>query len=274
MTDPALDPVVTPPVSPTGMPMASVTPPPAAAAGTRRLRWQVARARSVRAETAAASRLVLEVPGWAGHLPGQHLDVRLTAPDGYHAQRSYSIASAPEHPDVELVVETLPGGEVSPYLTGELRAGDELEVRGPVGGWFVWHTALGGPLQMIAGGSGVVPFLAMLEHRRAAGSNVTARLLYSARTLPAVIARDRLEASGAEVTLALTRAAPPGWAGPTGRSDQRLLGEHVLPPDAGPQVFVCGPTGFVEAVAGALTDLGHPPGRVKTERFGASGGTP
>ncbi|MDQ3714760.1 MAG: ferredoxin reductase [Actinomycetota bacterium] len=247
---------------------------PSASGRTGRLLWTVARVRSVQAETPRASRLVLEVPGWAGHLPGQHLDVRLSAPNGYQAQRSYSIASAPEQSHVELIVETLPDGEVSPYLTGELRAGDDLEVRGPVGGWFVWHTALGGPLQLIAGGSGVVPFLAMLEHRRATGSSVTARLLYSARTLTDVIATDRLDATGAAVTLVLTRQAPADWGGPTGRVDAQLLREHVLPPDAAPQVFVCGPTGFVEAVASVLTELGHPPGRVKTERFGDSGGAP
>ena len=238
-----------------------------------RLVWTVARVLLVRAETARASRLVLDVPGWVGHLPGQHLDVRLTAPDGYRAQRSYSIASAPERSSVELVVETLRDGEVSPYLTGELRSGDEIEVRGPVGGWFVWHTSLGGPLQMIAGGSGVVPFLAMLEHRAATRSTVPARLLYSARTLPDVIAADRLDASGAQVTLVLTRQAPDGWTGPTGRVDARVLREHVLPPEADPQVFVCGSTGFVEAIAGALVELGHPPERVKTERFGDSGGS-
>lgn len=248
---------------------------PAAGPAERRgrLPWTVARVLHVRAETARASRLVLDVPGWVGHLPGQHLDVRLSAPDGYRAQRSYSIASAPERPHVELVVETLLDGEVSPYLTGELRAGDELEVRGPVGSWFVWHTRLGGPLQLIAGGSGVVPFLAMLEHRAAARSTVPTRLLYSARTLPDVIAADRLDASGARVTLVLTRAAPDGWSGPTGRVDAQVLREHVLPPEADPRVFVCGPTGFVEAVADALVELGHPPALVKTERFGDSGGS-
>ncbi len=237
-----------------------------------RLQWTLSRVRSVEPETERASRLVLDVPGWTGHRPGQHLDVRLTAPDGYRAQRSYSIASAPEHPSVDLVVETLPDGEVSPYLTGELRAGDELEVRGPVGGWFVWDTSLGGPLQLIAGGSGGVPFLAMLEHRETAGSSVPARLLYSARTLPDVIGAERLAATSAEVVLVLTRQAPDGWTGPTGRVDEQLLREHVLPAEAEPQVFVCGPTGFVEAVADALLALGHPPERVKTERFGSSGG--
>ena len=239
-----------------------------------RLAWTTAAVRDVRPETARASRLVLDVPGWAGHLPGQHLDVRLTAPDGYRAQRSYSIASAPEQPHVELVVEALPDGEVSPYLARELRAGDDLEVRGPLGGWFLWHTGLGGPLQLVAGGSGVVPFLSMLEHRAATGSTVPARLLYSARTLPDVIGADRLRAVDAEVTLVLTREVPAGWRGPTGRVDLPLLSRHVLPAGAGAQVFVCGPTGFVEAVADGLTELGHPPGLVKTERFGTGGGAP
>ena len=246
----------------------------AARAPRTSLRWTLARVRRIERETARASRLVLEVPGWSGHLPGQHLDVRLTAPDGYRAQRSYSVASAPEQPSVELVVEELDGGEVSPYLVHDLRAGDELEVRGPVGRWFVWHTSLGGPLQLVAGGSGVVPFLGMLEHRRNAGGDEPARLLYSARALPDVIGAERLSATGAEVTLVLTRQAPEGWRGPTGRVDRQLLAEHVLPVEARPHVFVCGPTGFVEVVADALLALGHPPERVKTERFGAGRGAP
>jgi ferredoxin-NADP reductase len=233
----------------------------------------VARVRRVHVESARASRLVLEVPGWAGHLPGQHVDVRLTAPDGYRAQRSYSIASGPERPDVELVVERLPDGEVSPYLTRELRVGDELEVRGPVGGWFVWHTSRGGPLQLVAGGSGVVPFLAMLEHHAAAGSGVSARLLYSVRSLADVLGADLLGKTEAEVTLTLTGRAPADWRGSTGRLDTALLRGHVLRPEEGPQVFICGPTRFVEAIAGALLALGHPPERIKTERFGAGGGT-
>jgi ferredoxin-NADP reductase len=240
-----------------------------------RIRWQLARVISVRAETPRASRIRLRPPDWPGHLPGQHLDIRLTAGDGYTAMRSYSIASAPEADDVDLVVETLPDGEVSPYLTGELRAGDELEIRGPVGGWFVWHTGIGGPLQMVAGGSGVVPFLAMIQHHRSAGSEAPARLLYSARTLDDVIARERLLAVDPPigVRLALTRTAPPGWTGITGRIDRDVLAEQV-PADGDPLVMICGPTGFVEAVSSALIALGHPPERLKTERFGASGGTP
>jgi ferredoxin-NADP reductase len=231
---------------------------------------------AVRPETTRAKRLVLELPDWPGHLPGQHVDVRLTAPDGYSAQRSYSIASGPENPHVELVVEALPDGEVSSYLTEELRAGDELEVRGPVGGYFVWHAGLGGPLQLIAGGSGVVPLLAMLEHHRAVRSDVPVRLLYSSRSVEDVIARDRLNEPdpGVLVTLALTRDVPMGWTGISGRVTGVALQQHALAPDTSPSVFVCGPTGFVEAVATALIDLGHPPDRLKTERFGASGGNP
>jgi ferredoxin-NADP reductase len=222
-----------------------------------------------------ATRIVLDPPAWPGHTPGQHLDVRLTAPDGYTAQRSYSIASAPEARYVELIVDRLPDGEVSPYLTSELRPGDDLEVRGPFGGWFVWHVGLGGPVQLIAGGSGVVPFLAMLDHHRAAGSDVPVRLLYSARTLDDVVCRERLAEPGGDVRvdLALTRDAPPGWTGETGRVDRAALRRLAYPPDAGPQVFVCGPTGFVDAIASAMIDLGHPSDKIKTERFGATGGT-
>ena len=243
-----------------------------------RIRWQLAEVVEVRPETPRASRIRLRPPDWPGHRPGQHLDVRLTAPDGYTAQRSYSIASAPEAAGrdgiVELVVETLPDGEVSPYLTRELRPGDELEIRGPIGGWFVWTADLGGPLRLIAGGSGVVPFLAVLDHHREAGSDAEVGLLYSARTLPDVIARDRLldVMPPVVVALALTRQAPPDWRGLTGRIDAAVLRDHVAP--AGdPLVMVCGPTSFVEAVSTHLIAQGHDPRRLKTERFGASGGT-
>jgi ferredoxin-NADP reductase len=241
----------------------------------RGLSWLSAPVLQVQRETARASRIVLDPHAWPGHLPGQHLDVRLTAPDGYIAQRSYSIASAPEGPYVELIVDRLPDGEVSPYLTQELRPGDDLEIRGPFGGWFVWHVGLGGPVQLVAGGSGVVPFLAMLDHHRAAGSEVSVRLLYSARTLGEVIRRERLaEPSGdVRVDLALTREAPPDWKGETGRVDRAVLSRLAFPPDAEPKVFVCGPTGFVDAVASAMIDLGHPSEKIKTERFGATGGT-
>ena len=229
----------------------------------------------VQPETPRASRIVLDPPAWPGHQPGQHLDVRLTAPDGYTAQRSYSIASAPESPHVELIVDRLPDGEVSPYLTEVLRPGDDLEIRGPFGGWFVWHVGLGGPVQLVAGGSGVVPFLAMLDHHRAADSTVPVRLLYSVRSLAEVPRSERLEEPHRDVRvdLALTRDAPPGWTGPTGRVDSAALSRLAFPPAAQPQVFVCGPTGFVDAVASAMIELGHPSEMIKTERFGATGGT-
>ena len=237
--------------------------------------WHDAPVLEVERETARASRLVLDPPAWPGHRPGQHLDVRLTAPDGYTAQRSYSIASAPEAPYVELIVDCLPDGEVSPYLTQELRPGDDLEIRGPFGGWFVWHVGLGGPVQLVAGGSGLVPFLAMLDHHRAVRSDVPVRLLYSARSLDEVIRRERLaELDGnVRVDLALTREAPPGWTGETGRVDRTVLSRLTFPPEAQPQVFVCGPTGFVDAVASAMIELGHSSEKIKTERFGATGGT-
>ena len=176
---------------------------------------------------------------------------------------------------MELIVDRLPDGEVSPYLTQELRPGDDLEVRGPFGGWFVWHVGLGGPLQLVAGGSGVVPFLAMLDHHRAAGSGVPVRLLYSARSLAEVFRRERLAEPDRDVRvdLALTRDAPPGWTGETGRVDGAVLSRLTFPPEAEPQVFVCGPTGFVDAIASAMIELGHPSEKIKTERFGATGGT-
>lgn len=224
-----------------------------------------------RPETPTSSRISLRVDGWDGHLPGQHVDVRLTAPDGYQAQRSYSIASAPEAATVDLVVQRLDDGEVSPYLTEVLRRDDLLELRGPIGGHFVWHAALGGPLQLIAGGSGVAPFLAMLDHRAAAAPDVPARLLYSVRTPDDLIGRDRLDryrAAGVAVDVTVTRTAPPEWDGRTGRVTPALLEEVVWPPGEAPRVFVCGPTSFVEAVADALVAAGHDPRRVKTERFG------
>lgn len=237
----------------------------------RRLTWQLGTVVGQQAETPRIRRIALDLAPWEGHLPGQHVDVRLTAEDGYQAQRSYSIASAPESDTVDLVVERLDDGEVSPYLTDEVRVGDQLELRGPIGGYFVWHRDLGGPLQLIAGGSGVAPFLAMLDHHAAAASDVPARLLYSARALEDVIALDRLHeraAGGVGVTITLTRSQPPGWTGLAGRVTRELLSETVWPPGERPQVFVCGPTGFVEAVADSLVELGHPPHAVKTERFG------
>jgi ferredoxin-NADP reductase len=221
--------------------------------------------------------LVLDVPGWTGHRAGQHLDVRLTAEDGYRAQRSYSIASAPEEAAVAITVERLEDGEVSPYLVGELREGDELELRGPIGGYFVWEADLGGPLLLVAGGSGIVPLMAMLRHRAASGSDAPARLLYSARSYDDVIYRDELEelaarGDGLEVFQTLTRSQPPGWSGYGRRIDDGLLREAAWPADERPRVFVCGPTSFVEAAAAGLVRLGYAPETVRTERFGATGG--
>ena len=223
-------------------------------------------------ETPRVRSIVLDPPEWRGHVAGQHVDVRLTAEDGYQAQRSYSIASAPEDEHQLLTVERLDDGEVSPYLVDELRPGDELELRGPIGGYFVWEASTGGPLLLLAGGSGVVPLRAMLRHRAAAGSSVPARLLYSARSLDEVIYRDELERLGADVRLTLTRAQPEGWTGYGRRIDADLLAEVAWPPEESPLVYVCGPTAFVEVAASALVALGHDAGRIKTERFGATGG--
>jgi ferredoxin-NADP reductase len=241
----------------------------ARAAVRRRLSWQLAEVVAVRHETPRASRLALQPPDWAGHVPGQHVDIRLTAPDGYTAQRSYSIASPPERPGVELVVERLADGEVSPYLTDELRPGDQVELRGPIGGYFVWPNPVEAPVQLVAGGSGVVPFLGMVARAGTAGKPV--QLLYSVRNADDVIGRAELESSGAAVTFAYTRAAPPGWTGLTGRVDTAVLAAHTVAAQARPHLLVCGPTGFVEAVTGWLTALGHEPGRIRAERFGGMG---
>jgi ferredoxin-NADP reductase len=231
---------------------------------------------AVREETPWSVTLVLDVPGWSGHRAGQHLDVRLTAEDGYRAERSYSIASAPEGTTVELTVERIDDGEVSPYLAGELRARDLLEVRGPIGGYFVWEPEQGGPLELVAGGSGVVPLMAMLLHRAATGARVPARLLLSARTPERIIYRaelDRLAAADdqLEVVYTVTRGAPAGWTGFTRRIDGGMLTEVGWGPAERPLVYVCGPTALVEAAARDLVGLGHPPGRVRTERFGPTG---
>ena len=217
--------------------------------------------------------LVLDVPDWPGHVAGQHLDVRLTAADGYRAEREYSIATAPGEP-VAITIERLDDGEVSPYLTEELRAGDDLELRGPVGGYFVWSPEDGGPLLLVAGGSGIVPLRAMLRHRLRSGSDVAVRVLYSSRSIDDVIYRHELDqsADGVEVIYTLTRERPPGWDGYARRVDAALLDEVAWPVDENPRVFVCGPTSFVETVASGLVALGYPPQHVKTERFGATGG--
>jgi ferredoxin-NADP reductase len=233
------------------------------------LTWRVATVTRVVDETPRVRTLELEVPGWPGHLAGQHVDVRLTAEDGYRAERAYSLASAPgETPAI--TVERLEDGEVSPYLTGDVRRGDAFEVRGPIGGYFIWRPDDGGPLFLAAGGSGVAPMRAILRHRRNRGSAVRARLLYSSRTLEDVIFRVELERE--EVVHTLTRAQPPGWAGYARRVDADLLREVAWPAEEKPLAFVCGPTSFVESVAAALVGLGYAPERIKTERFGATGG--
>jgi ferredoxin-NADP reductase len=227
-------------------------------------------------ETARVSSLVLDLPSWRGHRAGQHVDVRLTAPDGYQAQRSYSIASAPEDERLMLTVERLDEGEVSPYLVDELRPGDELELRGPIGGYFVWEESLGGPLVLIAGGSGVVPLRSMVRHWAVGSRTVPVRLVYSSRSLEEVIYREELLGYGSryenvDVRLALTREWPEDFTGHTGRIDPALLAQAAGPADEQPRVYVCGPNGFVEAAAGWLVGLGHAPDRIRTERFGPTG---
>jgi ferredoxin-NADP reductase len=238
----------------------------------RRLTWQTATAGSVTDETPTVRTIALDVPGWPGHRAGQHVDVRLTADDGYQAERAYSIASAPGE-SLAITVERLDDGEVSPYLTEELQPGDLLEVRGPIGGYFVWEPAFGGPLMLLAGGSGVVPLRAMLRCRALAGSSVPTRLLYSSRSWQDVIYRSELDdaADGVEVIHALTRSQPAGWTGYARRVDGQMLAEVAWPVAQGPLAYVCGPTSFVEAVASGLVGLGYPAGRIKTERFGATG---
>jgi ferredoxin-NADP reductase len=249
----------------------------ARAAVLGRLNWRLGEIVEIIEETPRVRSIVLDVPDWPGHRAGQHVDIRLTAEDGYQAQRSYSIASAPEQPQVTLTVERLPDGEVSPYLVGELRLGDAIELRGPIGGYFVWEPSIGGPLLLVAGGSGIVPLMAMLRHRAASGARVGARLIYSARTFEDLIYREELErlagqADGPEVIYTLTQAQPPGWAGYGRRVDGQMLADVAWPPTAKPPAFVCGPTPFVESVSRALVLLGHEPKRVKTERFGPTGG--
>ncbi len=247
----------------------------ARAAVLGRLTWQLATVSGLIDETRNVRSIELDPPAWRGHRAGQHVDVRLTAQDGYQAQRSYSIASAPEDARLVLTVERLDDGEVSPYLVGELRPGDELEVRGPVGGYFVWEEVLGGPLLLVGGGSGVVPLRAILRHHRAVGSAVPVRLLYSARTLDDVIYRDELARfsgdDGVEVHFTLTRGQPEGWRGYARRIDPELLEEVSWPPSERPLIYVCGPTAFVETAASALVGRGHEPTRIRTERFGPTG---
>jgi ferredoxin-NADP reductase len=237
--------------------------------------WGAARVVARRDETPRVRSIVFDCPTWEGHMAGQHVDIRLTAEDGYQAQRSYSIASAPEDDHLMLTVERLQDGEVSPYLTDDLAPGDQLEMRGPIGRYFVWESGTGRPLLMIGGGSGVVPFRAMLRHRSAQQVDAPARLLYSSRTIEDVIYRDELtefeDSRGVEVRLALTRSQPEGWDGFARRVDAAILSEVAWAPPDRPHIYVCGPTGFVETVANCLVDLGHDPNSIRTERFGPTG---
>ncbi len=220
---------------------------------------------------------MLHVPAWGGHRAGQHVDLRLTAEDGYSVERSYSIASEPERADeVEITVERIGDGEVSPFLHDVVVVGDRIEVRGPIGGYFVWEAPLGGPLFLVAGGSGVVPLMAMLRHRSRAGSQVPARLLFSSRHLEEIIYRDELDrlmsnGDGFEVFHTLTRSQPPGWSGFARRIDERMLAEVLEPLGISARAYLCGPTSLVETAANALVRLGLPPDRVRTERFGPTG---
>ncbi|MCU1551703.1 MAG: oxidoreductase [Glaciihabitans sp.] len=237
--------------------------------------WKVGVVAAVHQQTATARSLEIDVPGWPGNLAGQHLDLRLTAPDGYTATRSYSIASAGPGERVQLAVDKLPDGEVSPYLVDELEAGDELELRGPLGGWFVWHPEQTEPVQLIGGGSGVVPLMAMVRAHESSGSATRFRLLYSVRAPDDVIFAEELAAlekssSNFEITWVYTRRAPDGWPTPPGRVSRAILEKSTIAASENPAVFVCGPTGFVEAVADLLVELGHPPAAVKTERFGGA----
>ena len=239
-----------------------------------RLRWKTARLTDRRPESPAAHTLGFDVPGWPGHLAGQHVDVRLTAEDGYSTQRSYSLASAPDGERVELTVQRVADGEVSPYLADELGVGDLVELRGPVGGWFVWRPEQREPVLLVAGGSGLVPLMAMIRVRRAAGSRTPFRLVYSVRT-----PEDRLYVSelrrddpGLDKAYVYTRRTPPQWPRPAGRLTVQDLSRAGWPPEFEPTCYVCGPTGFVETAADLLVALGHPPDRIRTERFGPSGG--
>jgi ferredoxin-NADP reductase len=243
----------------------------ARAAVSGRLSWRVADVLDVVSETPRVKTIVFDVPGWPGHRAGQHVDIRLTAEDGYQAQRSYSIASTPDGTLVELTVERLDDGEVSPYLTDELRPGDQIELRGPVGGYFVWEPTQGGPLLLVAGGSGVAPLMAMIRARDAARSDAETLLLLSSRGWDDVIYRDELETLGLDVVHTLTREQPPGWTGYSRRIDAELLAEVAWPASESPRVYVCGSTRFVDAAADGLLALGYDASWIRTERFGATG---
>jgi ferredoxin-NADP reductase len=247
----------------------------ARAALSGRLTWQLAEVVDVLTETPGVKTIAFDVADWAGHRAGQHVDVRLTAEDGYQAERSYSIASAPNGTRLELTVVRITDGEVSPYLADELKPGDRIELRGPVGGYFVWEPPQGGPLLLVAGGSGIAPLMAMIRLRAAAGSDVDTRLLFSSRGWDDIIYREELEqlsGNGLTVVHTLTSSQPPGWTGYARLIDAEMLAEVGPSPAERPCVYVCGPTPFAEAVAEALVSLGHAPQGIKTERFGPTGG--
>jgi ferredoxin-NADP reductase len=245
---------------------------------TKALEWQISTVVKVRLETQSVKTFTLSLPNWVTHRAGQHYDVRLTAPDGYQAQRSYSIASSPEQKgEIELTVERLEEGEVSTYLHDVLIVGDQVELRGPIGGYFVWEANMGGPLLLVAGGSGIVPLMAMIRHWRATGSGVPIRLLYSSRTYDDIFYRQELdqlhnEHAGVEVFHTLTREQPPGWDGYGRRIDMRILEEVARPLGKDLKAYICGPTALVEGVANGLVALGISPDQVRTERFGPTGG--
>ena len=247
----------------------------AGAALPGRLNWLIAKASEVAEETHRVRTIVFDCPGWPGHLPGQHIDLRLTAEDGYQAQRSYSISAPADGEQIVITVELVDDGEISQFLTQDLRVGDQIEIRGPIGGYFVWEPSRGGPLQLIGGGSGVAPLMAMLRARIRSGSDVPVRYLSSARSYEDLIFRRELESiatdtEDVEVLHTLTRSQPPDWTGLVGRVNRVTLAQHVWPAFTRPLCYVCGPTGFVETVATMLVSLGHQPRRVKTERFGPS----
>ena len=242
-----------------------------------RLTWQLGEVAEVIQETPRVASLVLQVPDWPGHLAGQHVDVRLTAEDGYQTQRSYSIASPPEDSRVVLTVERLEDGEVSPYLVDEVRVGDKIELRGPIGGYFVWKPGDHRPLLLVAGGSGIVPLMAMIRHHAATSAAANVRLLYSSRSIDDVVYRDELATLsagglGLQVFHTLTRSQPSGWEGYSRRLDGEMVAEVAWPRKDSPAVFICGPTAFVEAAAGLLLESGYDADWIKTERFGATGG--
>ena len=243
----------------------------------KRLEWQLALVRDVVAETLHVKSLMLKPASWPGHLPGQHVDIRLTAEDGYQAQRSYSISSPPEDELLALTVERVKDGEVSPYLLDELRVGDQLELRGPIGGYFVWTGAAREPVYLLAGGTGITPLMSILRHRDRRPSRPPALLIYSARTWEDIVYRDELKAmmrrdSSFRLVYALTRQQPEDWTGHRGRITKGLLSANWFPPAHNPAIYVCGPTSFVETAANLLAELGFDPLSIKTERFGPSGG--